>query len=472
MDRARERQEQIAQLWLSLREDGPTYGDVGSAPHEIADVLNGYLRPLARLLAEALAAAGIMRTVYLDERTRFFPQGLSAEQRRALVADHLEAEIEALSALLETTEVARAGAVLHDLHAPLLRPTRDVDPRLLIIGDCLMADMRLFLGSMVEQRSGLGLDIDHISFNAGWRTLEPQDIARRSAVVPPALIGLSLFTYQGIPAYGALLQDAGRLRGSRLRGRVEECVAILGATVEAIREVSDAPLLIHTVCGMPIGPRRIRYRFVPSEWPARRRLIGEMTRQVAALVDATENAILIDEDALIRQAGGLRRVAGQLLPPEYVGAWFHPSRFGPVLAEEYADMLSSVTLLGKAKVLLVDFDNTLWQGVMAEGEVIHDLECQRLLKRLREAGVLLVALSKNDPASIRWEELELSPDGFRAAQDRLASEARGGQRGDPRARSRRRCVRAAGRQSRGAGAGRGERAGSPHPRPHLPLRPA
>lgn len=413
VSQARDHREQIAQLWLSLGEDGPTYGDVGSAPHEITEVLDGYLRPLARLLADALAAAGTLRTVYLDERTRFFPQGLSAQQRRALVADHLEAEIEALAALLAgARENARAAEILRELHAPLLRPPSTADPRLLLIGDCLMADTRLFLSSMFEQRAALGLDIDHISFNAGWRTLEPQDIARRSAVVPPALIGLSLFTYEGIPAYKALLGDAGRLRGARLRGRVEECVAILAATVEAIREVSDAPLLIHSVCGMPIGPRRIRYRFVPAEWPGRRRLIREMTRQIAALVDATENAMLIDEDALIRRTGGLRRVAGQLLAPEYLGAWFHPSRFGPVLAEEYADVLSSVALLGKAKVLLVDLDNTLWQGVMAEGDVVHDREGQRLLKQLREAGVLLVALSKNDPSSIRWEELELSPEDF------------------------------------------------------------
>jgi FkbH-like protein len=410
---AAERRDEIAELWLSLREDGPTYGDVGSEPHEIAAVANGYLRPLARLLSGALAGPGTERTLYLDERTRFFPQGLTAQQRRALVDEHLEVEIDALSALLlGETGSAPAQDILRELHQPLLRPPDPGDPRLLLIGDCLMADTRLFLGGILEQRSGLGLDIDHISFNAGWRTLEPEDIARRTTLVPPALIALSLFTYEGIPAYNALIHDSGRLRGARLRQRVEECVAILGATLEAIREVSDAPLLIHSVCGMPIGPRRIRNRLVPAEWPSRKRLIREMTAQIAALVNATENAMLIDEDALIRQAGGLRRVAGQLLAPEYLGAWFHPSRFGPILANEYADVLTSVVLLGKAKVLLVDLDNTLWKGVMAEGDVVHDRDGQKLLKQLREAGVLLVALSKNDPTSIRWDEMELSPEDF------------------------------------------------------------
>jgi FkbH-like protein len=69
-------------------------------------------------------------------------------------------------------------------------------------------------------------------------------------------------------------------------------------------------------------------------------------------------------------------------------------------------------MLKNAKVLLVDLDNTLWLGVMAEGPVQHNFEGQKLLKRLKEAGVLLVALSKNDPASIRWSEMALAPDDF------------------------------------------------------------
>ena len=409
----RDRREEIARLWLALGEDGPTYGDVGSEPHEIADVLDGHLRPLARLLADTLAGSSLHRAIYLDERTRFVPQGIPAGERLALVAGHLDAETQALAGLLSgagpSQQIVRA---LHELHEPLLRAPSAEDPRVLLIGDCLMADIKLFLAAATRARSGLGVDTDYIAFNAGWRTLEPQDIARRTTAVVPALIGLSLFTYEGIPAYRALLEDAAKLRGARLRARVGECVEILRATVEAIREATDAPLLIHSVCGMPIGPRRIRYRFLPAEWPSRRRLIGEMTAQIAALVEATENAMLVEEERLIERAGGLRSVAGPLLEREYLGAWFHPSRFGPVLAEEYADALSAAVTLAKAKVLLVDLDNTLWQGVMAEGEVVHDREGQRLLKQLREAGVLLVALSKNDPRSIRWSELELDPEDF------------------------------------------------------------
>lgn len=409
----RDRRDEVAEAWLALGASGPTYGDVGLDQHEIDAVFAGYLQPLALLLADTLAGSAVHRAVYLDERTRFIPEGMSAQERLALVDGRLDTELEALSALLAAGgRRADVAHVLEELHAPLRRSPDPRDMRLLLIGDCIVPDIRLFLAPTLQRRAGLGLDADHIAFHSGWRTLEPDEIARRTGDAAPALIGLSLFTYTGIPAYRALLEDSRRLRGAALRDRVSECVEILKNTVEAIREATDAPLLIHSVCGMPIGPRRIRYRFVPAEWPSRQRLIGEMTAQISALVDATENAMLLDEDALIADAGGLRRVAGALLGSEYLGGWAHPSRFGAVLAERYTEVLESVALLGKAKVLLVDFDNTLWDGVMADGEVVHDHALQRLLKQLREAGVLLVALSKNDAATIRWQELSLEPDDF------------------------------------------------------------
>lgn len=410
---AEDRADEVARRWLELGVDGPTYDNVEPA-HEQAGLRESWLSPLARLLGPALRGSPAHRAVYLDQRTGFVPEGSTAAERVALIAEHLPVELPAIAALLAGPAVTAADAeqLLAELHAPLVQPPEPGDLRVLLIGDCVMPDIRLFLPEAVRRQAGVGVDAEHVGFNAGWRTLEPEDIARRATVVPPALIGLSLFTYEGIPAYRALVEDARRLRGQALRDRVADCVAVLGATLEAIREATDAPVLVHAVCGMPIGARRLRARFVPAQWPSRGRLIREMTAQVAALVDATENAILLDEDALVREAGGLRAVAGPVLGPEYAGAWFHPSRFGPQLAGAYADVLGSVALLGRAKVLLVDLDNTLWQGVMADGPVVHDLDGQRLLRQLRDAGVLLVALSKNDPANIRWEEMALEPEDF------------------------------------------------------------
>lgn len=60
------------------------------------------------------------------------------------------------------------------------------------------------------------------------------------------------------------------------------------------------------------------------------------------------------------------------------------------------------------KCLAVDFDNTLWGGVIGEGDIVlseHGIggcykDIQRVLKQMKEKGVLLVALSKNN-----WEDV-------------------------------------------------------------------
>ena len=101
-----------------------------------------------------------------------------------------------------------------------------------------------------------------------------------------------------------------------------------------------------------------------------------------------------------------------MLGPGFDRSYVHHSRFGDVLSDVYERTLAAHTLLGRAKALLVDFDNTLWEGVMADGPVRHYRDRQRQLKRLRDAGVLLVALSKNDPSSIRWDELSLEYEDF------------------------------------------------------------
>ena len=57
------------------------------------------------------------------------------------------------------------------------------------------------------------------------------------------------------------------------------------------------------------------------------------------------------------------------------------------------------------KILAVDADNTLWRGILSEDgrEALVPFEAfQEGLRRLRDDGVVLVLLSKNDPFEIDW----------------------------------------------------------------------
>lgn len=57
------------------------------------------------------------------------------------------------------------------------------------------------------------------------------------------------------------------------------------------------------------------------------------------------------------------------------------------------------------KVVAVDLDNTLWDGVVGEDGVASirpKVEFQRELKALKDRGILLVALSKNNLGDVEW----------------------------------------------------------------------
>jgi FkbH-like protein len=393
--------DEVVELWLELGESGPLYGPRPS-PEWLDVIVEGYLMPLALLLRDSLHGSALHRSLYLDVRP-WNLQELRPQDRAGVMAEHLPTEIAALADLLEHPAVAD---VLVELHENLLAPPPGDVSRLLMIGDCIMPEIRLFLPAY--RPSERAIQSTHVQFHANFNGFNPEAVASQIELTRPSLIGLSLFSHNATPAYSALRQDAGKLSQSELRERVAFCMDQLESAVAAVRAVTDVPILVHSPAAVPLTRRE---RFLPTP-RGLKRLIGELRGEITRLADATDNVIHLDETAVIKPIGGRKAAAKRLLSSSYREAWFHPMRFGPVVAKEYVDVLESIELVGSAKALFVDFDNTLWDGVMADGPVTHNHEGQELLKELRRAGVLLIALSKNDPANIRWEEMRLAPEDF------------------------------------------------------------
>jgi FkbH-like protein len=269
-----------------------------------------------------------------------------------------------------------------------------------------MSETRLFLQSAYE--SDAGLQTTHVNFHADYRGFRADEVLAQIEMMRPTLIGLSLFSHNATPGWVALRLDTQRgLSRSMMRKRVTGLVDSLRETLAVLRTATDAPILVHAPAAVPLSRKEI-YR--PGI--GLKRLVKEMNAQLTELVRASENVLLLDEAEIAQNLGGRRAAGRRVLAPHYRPAWIHPLRMGPALADEYADVLASVELVDSAKAVFVDFDNTLWDGVMADGPVVHNREGQELLRELRRAGVLLIALSKNDPANIRWDEMVLEPDDF------------------------------------------------------------
>ncbi len=364
---------------------------------------DAYLRPLLELLVACIGRPSRdYDAIYADERLRFADQpALLDDDERALIG-----LCGADGALAETMR-----SELDRLHAPL-RERTGTPVSMLMVGDCLMTELRAFAAVRCREQ-GLSLDARHLYFSARQGVgLSTDEVLSALEQRPADLIALSFLTFEGIPAYRALLASADRARGAPIDRQVAAVVAAISGFVERIREATAATILLHGACGLPLSRWRRRLGMLPPLRRGRRRALRALNEEIGALAAATDNAVFIDEAAACEQRG-LRAAGGSLLPRRVgPGAMFHTTRLGPALAPQYAELAGASAALGRAKVLLVDFDNTLWRGEIGEGDVVHHHDRQRLLGELREAGVLLVALSKNSPEAIRWDEMALDRSDF------------------------------------------------------------
>ncbi|WP_166139188.1 HAD-IIIC family phosphatase [Nocardioides ochotonae] len=405
-----ERIEEVIDLWDDLGEAGPTFGSpVAGSPSERRE---RYLRPLARVLVGALGGSADHAAIYLDERRRYASPELDASGSAAEFGRRLPAELDRLAGLVaDRLPGDLALEPLERLHRGLTEH-RVPSARVLFIGDCLFVETRALL---VAREPETPVDVRHIFFSTRQQLADVNTaIVNEVVAYRPDVVGLSLFTFEGVPPFTATWRAAAAPWGAPGAMRsVAGLVELVRETIEDVRSVSDATIVVHAPGGVPVGRWRRRLGALPEHAWGQRRLLRALRAGVQDVVAHTSNTILLDEEPIVAAAGGARRIGGPLFDPADVPpGYFHTTRLGARVAEEYAGVLADHRLLARTKALLVDFDNTLWSGVMGDGAVVHDRGLQRLLLRLKQAGVLLVALSKNDPQTIRWEELELSPDDF------------------------------------------------------------
>ena len=126
-------------------------------------------------------------------------------------------------------------------------------------------------------------------------------------------------------------------------------------------------------------------------------------------------------------------IAAELLPEDHFslnGLFEHGSPVAATCLGSAARRIIASATAGEtplAKVLVTDFDNTLWRGVVGEdgvaglafapqGPGFPHFVYQTLLKRLNRTGILLVGVTRNDPdlavAPLESAESVLRPDDF------------------------------------------------------------
>jgi FkbH-like protein len=371
-----------------------------------------YVVPLVRLLARYFATGDRrIRSIYRDELLRYSLHRAAPDIRVRYFEQILPALEDAVVAYLPAQR-EQARTLLCDVHEPLLFPASGKPLTLLTFGDCLMTELRVFLPERCAE-AGVPLDMRAFYFSSRMGTgISTDNVIEAIQKNGADIAAFSFLSYEGLPMYPALLRDTETLSATKIDERVVQLMAQVRQFVNTVREHTEIPFLIHNVSGLPLTRNRKYLPFLTPVSAARKQVVAKLNAEIEALVTNTTNCLLIDENAVAQQHG-LRRSSRSVAPHRIArSAFFHTQNFGEFLVDEYVEKLLAFRLLRKTKVLLLDFDHTLWLGVMAEGDVEHHLDRQKLLKRLQESGIVLVAVSKNDPGSIRWKEMHLQPDDF------------------------------------------------------------
>jgi len=391
------------------------YGVSGVENLDRQTLVQFFLTPLLNLLiAYVRTGKTYYRDVYLDERLRYSPHRADISVRKSFFSEVIPADEVAVveEARVDSDDTSTLRMLLGHLHMSLLCSSLSDSVRLLALGDCLMNEVRVFLPGQCRS-AGIDIDMRMLYFSAAMgKNLETQEALQFLSSNPTDLVAFSFLTYEGLPPYQLLLREAHRLSQSEIKERVIGIVGLLRRFMFDVREKTEAPFLLHNACGLPLTRFRRHLPILPAISGSRRKVLELLNHSIRELAENIPNTLLIDEQFLVT-ALGHRDSARGVIPRKISGtSFFHTSRFGEILAGAYAEVIRSYRDLRKAKVLLIDFDYTLWEGVMADGAVHQFQERQQLLHRLKEQGILLVAVSKNDPRNVRWGEMNLQPSDF------------------------------------------------------------
>ncbi len=396
----------LAQQWLTHQKAIATTNEW--AEFDAPTLLARYYQPLvhlAELAAETPREAEA--ALLLEESRRFIDRFLPLATQRGLQEELLDAWHKAA--------VTMRPKAAHGIARVMgwLAASKGANAALTVVGagDCLLTDIRAFLQPLAAQQ-GIDLAMTSLYLSAAGNGSFPvEEIVHFAQEQKAQLLAVSLFTYDGLPVWRLLRAGESRF----LFQAIDQAERFLAA----LRQQTELPILLHGVSGLPLSgwraklPAALAERFAVAPFSRTQQALfaalDEALRQIATCFD---HLWFIDEAAIAQHMGWWH--ADRLVTDgrQFRKALFHRRRFGAGLARAYLEVVRAWVALRGVKVLAIDFDNTLWEGVMAEGAVRHFTHRQALLKRLRDHGIVLVALSKNDPEKIRWSEMVLQPDDF------------------------------------------------------------
>ncbi len=409
--------------WKVARAIVGSYGmacwdDRQAAETEEALIENHVLPEIDFLCRYANGGVSAFRDMYLGSRARFIAKNRDlwkgAEGGMKAIFDRDRALW--LEAIHQSDPLGHASArferVFAELGARLVAGTPK-RVRLLFIGDCLLEEVELLLGGELICE-GILADIDFVL------SKNPSEQVRRIKELAGTKYDGVLYsplTWEFDQEFRSFLQPGFRSRSVE-QAEIESIWKRIDYRVRLLADTFECNIYVNNTAAI-VRAQNDGVRILKSlvTHPQRDLVRRELSARIAKLVTEVNKAsfhhiFVVDELGAVK--GPQDDVSlGRFL---YYSGAIHPTTLSRDVARQVSNYVAASRLVDK-KVVVCDLDNTLWDGVIGEGlGVRHYKDRQGILGALKQRGVVLAILSKNDPANVKWDG------GFLSEVDFVASE--------------------------------------------------
>lgn len=372
----------------------------------------GYYLPMS-ILAEKISVGSEAEYLFQEECYRYTKKDINYKEQTTQVVSVLREIIKKLEQESGCDYFSQIIKNLRNTIAALSQESKHQKLSILLIGDCLMTDIRCFLRGLTSA-SPVETNIYCNYFGASQNaSLNADEIIEEINEKNIDIVGLSFLSYDGLPYYRAAKKSFARMQFRQGEIFIRGIVDSIKRTVHKIREKTDKTIVLHNCGGLPLSTRRERLKFVQPFSNRITKMLSSINEELSEIALQTPNCYLLDETAILERSGA--RYCNTILLDKQFGKQSligHRRYFGKEVAAEYLEFIEAYALLKSKKLLAIDFDNTLWRGVMADGDIEHFHDRQRLLLKLKDQGIVLAAVSKNSPENIKWNTMSLKEGDF------------------------------------------------------------
>jgi len=351
--------------------------------------------------------------LYIGERLKMsYDMSCSAQERNDRLIEFMNRDKQAFMQALpqDNDECANAligffDSIVTDFKAPIT-----TELRVLFIGDCIHQDVMGALSVLIMQH-GTALSPHIISTKNSFQ-LHAELKALKNHKFD--VVFYSPFSYEYNLDFSVLIHYRNIfMNGFDLVDSLGDICEEIEAVADRVLSEFDCPVFVHNTARIIRDESQTKL-VIKSFLTVRLRnqAIKYIDKRLNKYIEA-RNTLRFKQLFLVNELNLLKKNSMYELGKYiYKSALQHPTKFGILIAQEYNNILFVLANLYGKKLIVCDLDNTLWDGVIGEGQVEHFVERQNTLLRLKSKGILLAINSKNDSKNVRWEGGVLSNDDF------------------------------------------------------------